>query len=100
MAPGPAFEIFVATPCRGIYIPIVKLEGDVPYCVSEIPQHEDSGFASCGGDDGYIEQLAAVELNAWEQEQGGSGGVFRDDGEDVLSRYGSISRRAGLNRYH
>lgn len=73
-------EIFVAAPDGGVDVPVVELERYVTDCVGEIPNYEDAGLVSGGGDGWDVEELAGVELDAWEEDDSSRRSVFFDYG--------------------
>ncbi|KFY11221.1 hypothetical protein V492_04571, partial [Pseudogymnoascus sp. VKM F-4246] len=80
---GPGVEVLVRAPCCGVDVPVVQLEGHVADGVGEVPDHEDAAGLGVGGDRFDVEELAGVELDAGEEEDGGGGRVGVDGGEDV-----------------
>tara|TARA_R110002033_G_scaffold85028_1_gene135453 strand:+ start:111 stop:323 length:213 start_codon:yes stop_codon:yes gene_type:complete len=66
----------------------VELERDVADCVGEIPDYEDAGVMSGIGDGWDVEELAGVELNAWEEQDSGFWTMLFDDGDNVGGRKG------------
>jgi hypothetical protein len=71
-------HVLVGTPTCKVNIPVVQLQLDVSGCVGEIPADEDSAGVSVGGDCGNVEQLAAVVLDAGEEDQSQLVGVLVD----------------------
>lgn len=69
-------QIFVTAPDGCVDVPIVELERNVTDCVREIPDYEDS-LGVGGGCYGWdVEELAGVELDSWEEEDGCCWAVF------------------------
>lgn len=79
-----AIEVLVSAPDSEVDVPVMKLEGDVAHGVSEVPADEDAEFLGVGSDAFYVEELACVELDSGEEEDGCCGGVGVDCGEDML----------------
>lgn len=73
---GPTVEVFVGTPYCGVDLPVVEFKGDVSDCVGEIPYYEDAEGAGMGCYKGNGEELAGVELDPGEEEDGGVFGVL------------------------
>ena len=71
-------HVLVSTPAGKVNAPVVQLQLDVSGCVGEIPADEDSAGVGVGGDCGNVEQLAAVVLDAWEENQSQLVGVLVD----------------------
>jgi hypothetical protein len=62
--------------------------------VREVPAYCDTEGMAVPRYEFNIEELARVELDAREEDEGGRSSMLRDDGEDVFSRkIGTFSRR-------
>lgn len=82
-AARPAVEVLVVAPRGEVDVPGVQGERDVADGVREVPTDGYAARLGVRGDGGDVEELAAVVLDAREEEQGSGGGVLVDDGEDV-----------------
>jgi hypothetical protein len=71
-------HVLVSTPAGKVNIPVVQLQLDVSGCVGEIPADENSAGVGVSGDCGNVEQLAAVVLDAGEEDQSQLVGVLVD----------------------
>jgi len=50
--------VLVVAPCCEVDVPVVELEGDVPYCVCEIPANSDAQCATVSCYQLNVEELA------------------------------------------
>lgn len=81
--PRPGVQILVAAPHGEIHVPRVQRQRDIADGVREVPANvRDAEGARVGSDEGDVEELACVVLDAGEEEEGGGGGVGGDGGED------------------
>ena len=71
-------HVLVSTPAGKVDVPVVQLQLDISGCVGEIPADEDSAGVGVGSDCGNVEQLAAVVLDAGEEDQSQLVGVLVD----------------------
>lgn len=94
-----AVQVLVAAPRSGVDVPIMELKRHVSDGVGEVPDDEDAVGAGEGGDGWDVEELAAVVLDAREEEEGRSLRVLRDDRLDVLRRE-DILPRWGFKKNH
>lgn len=81
---GPSVHVFVVAPCGEVDVPVVQLQGYVADGVGEVPADGYVEGLAVSGYGFHVEELARVELNAWEKNEGGRWGVLGDDGEDVF----------------
>lgn len=84
--PRTGVEVLVAAPGSEVDAPVVEGEGDVAGGVGEVPADGEGEGAGVGGDAGDVKALAAVEVDAGEEDEGGLGGVGGEGGEDVVER--------------
>lgn len=89
---GAAVHVFVVAPSCEVDVPVVQFEGDVPDGVGEIPAYYYAQAVAVSCDEFDVEELARVELDAGEEDQGGGGVVLGDYREDV---FGCEVRRVG-----
>lgn len=81
-----AVEVLVRAPDGEVDVPVVQLYRHVADGVCEVPADENA-FSLCVGCDALdVEELAGVELDAGEEEDGSRRCVGVDCGEDVLCR--------------
>lgn len=77
--PWAAVEVFIAAPGGGIDIPIMEVEGDVTDGMGEIPQDKYPLGARMFCYERYVEELAGVELDSWEEKECRGAGMLVDD---------------------
>ena len=94
---GAAVHVLVVAPDGKVDVPVVQAQRDVADSVSQIPAYNDALCLRIGRDACYVKVLACVELDSGQEQQGGRGGVFVDDGEDVFRAKRRLSLRYWLD---
>lgn len=95
-----AVQILVATPSRGIDVPVMKRQRNIADSVCQIPDDEDPVFVSVRRDGRDVQQLARVVLYSREEYERRILRMFRDEGLDVIGAENVVCGERRFDKHH
>ena len=84
--PRPGIHVLVSTPSSEIDVPVVQIQRHITRRMGEVPADEEILGMCVLGDPSYVEQLSAVVLDPWQEDQGEFVSMLVDRGENSLRR--------------
>lgn len=95
-----AVHVLVGTPDCEVDVPVVELDWYIAHSVSEVPADGYALALRVSGDLAHVEELACIELDAWEQKQSSFRRVFVDNRKNVLCWHDWALLRRRLDKDH